>query len=65
MKDDKGRKTVADYFTDLPYRLYPVGRLDYDTSGLLLMTNDGDLANLLMHPKTRWTRFMWPRLRVS
>lgn len=49
--DDKGRKTVVDYFKDLPYRLYPVGRLDYDTSGLLLMTNDGELANLLMHPK--------------
>ncbi|KRL19351.1 pseudouridine synthase [Lactobacillus amylolyticus] len=49
--DDKGRKTVVDYFDDLPYRLYPVGRLDYDTSGLLLMTNDGKLANLLMHPK--------------
>ena len=51
VKDEKGRKTVADYFQDLPYRLYPVGRLDYDTSGLLLMTNDGELANLLMHPK--------------
>lgn len=51
VKDNKGRKTVADYFTDLPYRLYPVGRLDYDTSGLLLMTNDGELANLLMHPR--------------
>ncbi|MGM9906156.1 pseudouridine synthase [Lactobacillus sp.] len=51
VKDDKGRKTVADYFSDLPYRLYPVGRLDYDTSGLLLMTNDGELANLLMHPR--------------
>lgn len=49
--DDKGRKTVVDYFEDLPYRLYPVGRLDYDTSGLLLMTNDGKLANLLMHPR--------------
>ena len=51
VKDNKGRKTVANYFTDLPYRLYPVGRLDYDTSGLLLMTNDGELANLLMHPR--------------
>lgn len=49
--DDKGRKTVVDYFEDVPYRLYPVGRLDYDTSGLLLMTNDGKLANLLMHPR--------------
>lgn len=49
--DDKGRKTVVDYFKDLPYRLYPIGRLDYDTSGVLLMTNDGKLANLLMHPR--------------
>lgn len=50
-KDDKGRKTVVDFFDKLPYRLYPVGRLDYDTSGVLLMTNDGKLANLLMHPR--------------
>lgn len=49
--DDKDRKTVTDFFEDLPYRLYPIGRLDYDTSGLLLMTNDGDLANKLMHPR--------------
>ncbi|WEV40643.1 pseudouridine synthase [Lactobacillus sp. ESL0681] len=49
--DDKGRKTVVDYFKDVPYRLYPIGRLDYDTSGLLLMTNDGELANLMMHPR--------------
>lgn len=49
--DDKGRKTVVDFFEDVPYRLYPVGRLDYDTSGLLLMTNDGELANRLMHPR--------------
>lgn len=49
--DDKGRKTVVDYFEGVPYRLYPIGRLDYDTSGLLLMTNDGELANKLMHPK--------------
>ncbi|QNQ80487.1 pseudouridine synthase [Lactobacillus sp. PV034] len=49
--DDKGRKTVTDFFEELPYRLYPIGRLDYDTSGLLLMTNDGDLANKLMHPR--------------
>lgn len=51
VEDDRGRKTVVDYFEDIPYRLYPVGRLDYDTSGLLLMTNDGKLANLLMHPR--------------
>ncbi len=50
-KDNKGREVVTDYLKDVPERLYPVGRLDYDTSGLLLMTNDGKLANLLMHPK--------------
>ena len=50
-KDDKGRKVVTDYFTDYSERVYPVGRLDYDTSGLLLLTNDGELANRLMHPR--------------
>lgn len=50
-KDNKGRKVVTDYFSDIPVRLYPVGRLDYDTSGLLIMTNDGKLANMLMHPR--------------
>ena len=49
-KDNKGRKVVTDFFSDLSERVYPVGRLDYDTSGLVLMTNDGDLANKLMHP---------------
>lgn len=49
--DDKGRKTVLDCI-DSEVRVYPVGRLDYDTTGLLLLTNDGELANLLMHPKT-------------
>lgn len=51
VSDDKGRKVVTDYFEETPERLYPVGRLDYDTSGLLLMTNDGQLANALMHPR--------------
>jgi len=49
--DEKGRKTVMDFFKDVPERIYPVGRLDYDTSGLLIMTNDGALANRLTHPK--------------
>ncbi len=50
VRDDLGRKTVMD-FVDLKARLYPVGRLDYDTEGLLLLTNDGDVANKLTHPK--------------
>lgn len=51
VSDEKGRKTVTDYFPHAEARIYPVGRLDYDTSGLLLLTNDGEFANLLMHPK--------------
>lgn len=48
--DEKGRKTVLDLI-ETNKRLYPVGRLDYDTSGLLLLTNDGELTNILIHPK--------------
>ena len=50
MKDDKGRKTVADLVRDIPTRLYPAGRLDYDSEGLLIMTNDGAAAQRLTHP---------------
>ncbi len=50
--DDKGRKTVVD-FIPTKNRIYPVGRLDYDTTGLLLLTNDGDFAHFMMHPKNQ------------
>ena len=50
--DDKGRKTVVDFIPSKK-RIYPVGRLDYDTTGLLLLTNDGDLTNFLTHPKNQ------------
>ena len=50
--DDKGRKTVVE-FIDTDKRIYPVGRLDYDTTGALILTNDGELANLLTHPKNK------------
>lgn len=49
VKDEKGRKVVTDLI-DTSERIYPVGRLDYDTTGVLLLTNDGDFANILMHP---------------
>jgi len=49
--DPKGRKTVVDLFSHIDQRIYPVGRLDYDTTGVLLMTNDGELTNQLTHPK--------------
>ncbi|MGO3049443.1 pseudouridine synthase [Staphylococcus casei] len=51
VSDDKGRKVVTDYFKQIKTRIYPVGRLDYDTSGLLLLTNDGEFTNLMTHPR--------------
>lgn len=54
VSDDKNRKVVTDFFTDIiDARIYSVGRLDYDTSGLLLLTNDGDLTNHLTHPRNQ------------
>ncbi|NYB73539.1 rRNA pseudouridine synthase [Sedimentibacter hydroxybenzoicus DSM 7310] len=50
VKDQFGRKTVLDLI-DIKERIYPIGRLDFNTSGLLLLTDDGELANKLMHPK--------------
>ena len=50
LSDDKGRHTVAELVADAGVRLYPIGRLDMDSDGLLLLTNDGELANRLAHP---------------
>ncbi len=50
-KDERGRKTVIDLLKEVKERIYPIGRLDYDTSGLLLLTNDGDLTYKITHPK--------------
>jgi len=49
LKDPQGRSLVTDLVADLPHRLFPVGRLDYNTEGLLLLTNDGDLSQRLSH----------------
>ncbi len=50
VSDDADRPTVLDKFRDYPVRLYPVGRLDFNSEGLLLLTNDGDLASKMLHP---------------
>lgn len=51
LSDEKGRKTVADLVKDCPVRVWPVGRLDMDSEGLLLLTDDGELTNALIHPR--------------
>lgn len=51
MSDPEGRPTVADYMEQLPVRVFPVGRLDWDTEGLLLLTNDGDFSQRVTHPR--------------
>ncbi|NMM62701.1 rRNA pseudouridine synthase [Clostridium sp. P21] len=50
VKDERGRKTILDLI-DVKERIYPIGRLDYDTSGLILLTNDGSIYNKIIHPK--------------
>ena len=50
MSDDKGRRDLGEFVEEIGERLFPVGRLDYDTTGLLLLTNDGDAAQVLAHP---------------
>ncbi len=56
LEDPLDRPTVADYLSEVPYRVFPVGRLDWDSEGLLILTNDGDYANRIMHPKTEVTK---------
>src|SRR5580692_3179540 len=51
MSDPEGRLSVKDYLKEVPGRVYPIGRLDYATSGVLLATNDGDFAEALLHPR--------------
>lgn len=51
VRDDKGRQTVVDLLPQVKERIYPVGRLDWDTSGLLILTNDGDFTDKMLHPR--------------
>lgn len=56
MEDPHDRPTIADYLAEVPARVFPVGRLDWDSEGMLILTNDGDLANRIMHPKEEVTK---------
>ena len=51
VRDPQGRETVMKYLTDIPERVFPIGRLDYESEGLLLFTNDGRITNILTHPR--------------
>lgn len=63
LSDDRGRKTVKDYLPqDNKTRVFPIGRLDYATEGLLLLTNDGDLAYKLMHPRNEISKTYMARI---
>jgi 23S rRNA pseudouridine2605 synthase len=56
MEDPLERPTIKDFLDDVPFRVFPVGRLDWDSEGLLLLTNDGELANRVMNPKSEITK---------
>ncbi|MFY9270295.1 MAG: pseudouridine synthase [Candidatus Manganitrophaceae bacterium] len=63
LRDPQGRPTVIDLVRDIKERVYPVGRLDYDSEGLLLLTNDGDLAEALMHPRSGIEKKYWVKVK--
>jgi pseudouridine synthase len=63
VKDPQDRPTVMDLLKKMRWRIYPVGRLDFDAEGLLLLTNDGDLAYLLSHPRFSVPRTYWAKVK--
>ncbi len=65
VKDQFDRKTVLDLVKDIDERIYPIGRLDYETSGLLILTNDGDLTYKLTHPKHEVVKTYLARLKFA
>ncbi|MCS4488831.1 pseudouridine synthase [Streptococcus sciuri] len=63
VSDDKGRKTVVDLLSGVKERIYPVGRLDWDTSGLLILTNDGDFTDKMIHPRNEIDKIYLARVK--
>lgn len=63
VSDDKGRKTVIDLLPQVKERIYPVGRLDWDTSGLLILTNDGDFTDKMIHPRNEIDKVYLARVK--
>ena len=58
LNDPEGRPTIDHLLHGVTLRMFPVGRLDFDTEGLMLLTNHGELAQALLHPATMWPRFI-------
>ncbi|MBR5528266.1 MAG: rRNA pseudouridine synthase [Clostridia bacterium] len=65
MSDEKGRKCIPELMQDLAVRVYPCGRLDMDSEGLLLLTNDGDVADKLMHPRNHLEKIYHVKVRTE
>ncbi|MEY8434410.1 pseudouridine synthase [Streptococcus hyointestinalis] len=63
VSDEKGRKTVVDLLPEVRERIYPVGRLDWDTSGLLILTNDGDFTDKMIHPRNEIDKIYLARVK--
>ena len=63
LNDPQGRVTIKDFFPQTSARLFPVGRLDYDAEGLILLTNDGDLAQQMMHPRHKVSKGYFVKVR--
>ena len=65
MSDERGRKCIAELIEDIQERVYPIGRLDKDSEGLLLLTNDGEFANHIMHPKKHVNKVYRVTVRIG
>ena len=65
LRDPEGRPTVKDYLKGVKYRVFPVGRLDYDSEGLLLLTNDGDFAQAILHPTKKISKSYLVKVKGS
>jgi 23S rRNA pseudouridine2605 synthase len=65
LRDPEGRPTVKDYLKNVKYRVFPVGRLDYDSEGLLLLTNDGDFAQAILHPSKKISKSYHVKVKGS
>ncbi len=65
LSDPEGRRTVADFLTKHYRSYFPVGRLDWDSTGLMVLTNDGEMAEMLMHPRFEFERIYWARVEGS